>query len=417
VIIGITGNVGKTTTRNILSAFLSEYTLVGTNRENYNTDLGVCLSVLGATNPRKNLIKWIQLFWKGWRMTLQLPDDFPSVWVLELGIDKPGDMDFFVDNFLQFDIVIFGYVGEYPVHAQNFGGRDLLIHEKSKILRGLKPEGTLIINGDDPFIEHLYHKRSNVITVGFNESNHLQAQEFHSHIRIDDSPSQWEKNNSSLIPHAWFKVRYKGSIVPCKFDYLFAKEQTYNILSVIAVGLYDQLNLVEIMSKINHFSPIPGRLRFLEGIKNSLLIDDSYNAAPAAVISALDALDSIRIPGVRKIAAIGELKELGDVNDQVHRMIGNKASETVDIFIGVGESLREPVREFQANCPGKQAEWFLDSQSAAEWLISRITSDDIILVKGSQSSRMERISSEILANKRYRSDVLPRQTSEWLSKV
>jgi len=151
-IIVITGNVGKTSARNNLVEFLSQYDTVGTNLDNYNSDIGVILSILKEKSPKKNPFSWLRIILKAWIMSISKQKNFPSIWVLELGIDFPKDMDFFVDNFLKFDVIIFGYVGKNPVHLGNFKNRDELILEKSKILRGLKPDGLLIIDGDDSYI-------------------------------------------------------------------------------------------------------------------------------------------------------------------------------------------------------------------------------------------------------------------------
>lgn len=417
VIIGITGNVGKTSTRMALVSFLSEFTPVGSNHENYNSDLGVCLSIIGAKEPGKNPLKWLKVFWKGWLMTINDQPEFPPVWVLEIGIDGVGDMDFFVQDLLDFDVVIFGFVGEHPVHAENFGGREALIYEKGKILRGLKDDGLLIINGDDLYIEHLYHKRKNVITVGFGDAVDVQASDFYSSIRVDDTPEQWDHHYTSLVPHGGFKIIHKGSVIPFKLDYLIGKQQVYNILPAIALGISDGINLVDIASKIHDLKPIKGRMRFMEGIKDSLLIDDSYNAAPAAVFSAIETLVELNIPDIRRIVALGEMKELGETSVQTHRLVGQVIARDVDIFVGVGLGMKDAVEEYRLARPEGISQYFDTSQEAADWLKVQIGSNDVILVKGSQSSRMERVSSEILANKRYRTELLPRQSDEWLQKV
>ncbi len=418
VIIGITGNVGKTSTRSALVSFLSEFTPVGTNHHNYNSGLGVCLSIIGVTSePGKNPFKWLSLLWKGWMMTVTDQSEFPPVWVLELGIDGVGDMEFFVNDFLEFDVIVFGFVGEHPVHMENFGGRDGIIHEKAKILRGLKDDGLLIINGDDKYIEHLYHKRSNVITIGFGSDVDVKASDFYSSIRVEDTQEQWETHYSSLVPYGGFKIIHKGSVIPFKLDYLIGSHQVYNILPAIALGISDGINLVDIASKIHDLTPIKGRTRFIEGIKDSLLIDDSYNAAPAAVFSALEMLSNIKIPDIRRMVALGEMKELGERSEEIHQLVGKTIAQNVDIFVGVGEGTKPAIEAYRRARPQGLSEYFETSIEAAEWLKVNIGSNDVLLVKGSQSSRMERVSSEILANKRYRSELLPRQSDEWLSKM
>ncbi len=416
-IIGVTGNVGKTSMRTALVQFLSEFTEVGTNIENYNSEIGLPLSIIGVENPGKNPLGWLSVLWQGWQKTLSKDSDFPKIWVLELGIDQPGDMDFFVKDFLEFDVVVVGHVGKNPVHAENFENRDELIHEKAKILRGLKPDGLLLVNGDDSYIKHIYRKRKNVMTFGFDDAVDVQAIEFASTIEVDDSKTQWKKYHTSIVPQGRFKVVHKGSVIPFSLKYLVGKHQVYSILPAIALGIADGVNLVDISSKIQDFEPIKGRMQFMEGIKGSLLIDDSYNAAPAATFAAVDTLDALDIPESRKVAILGAMKEIGPDSGSVHASLGRQLAKKVDLFIGVGEEMKDAVDAFRKYAKKSQeSHHFDDSEQLASWVTDQITANDIILVKGSQSTRMERVSVELMANKRYRKDLIPRQSDYWLAK-
>jgi UDP-N-acetylmuramoyl-tripeptide--D-alanyl-D-alanine ligase len=185
-------------------------------------------------------------------------------------------------------------------------------------------------------------------------------------------------------------------------------------LPAIALGLIDGMNLVDISQKITKVVPVKGRLRCLEGIKDTILLDDTYNSAPAAMAMALDTLDRLKIKGARKVAILGEMKELGDESKSIHQDIGVLAAEIVDVCIGVGEETKEILLAFHKHNPKGLYHWFSDSEEAASQIVDFITSDDIILVKGSQSSRMERVSVELLANKRYRTELLTRQSSDWV---
>lgn len=414
-IIGVTGNVGKTSMRNSLVSFLSQFTSVTTNYQNYNTEIGIPLSILGCTSPGKNIWKWLAVLWQGWVLSLGKKNDISNIWVIEVGIDHPGDMDKII-SFLPFDIIVFGSVGEYPVHAENFSDRDALIYEKSKILRGLKEEGQLIINADDPFIEHLYQKRRGVMTFGFTDKAFLRASDFTTKLSIRDTEEQWETYGTALVPQATCKISYQGSTVPFYLDFVLGKHQMYTVLPTIALGLIEDMNLVDISQNMPSPSPIPGRMYVLEGAKDSLLIDDSYNAAPAAVFASLDSLAHCTVEGARKIAILGDMKELGDQSQDIHYQVGVYAGSRADIVIGVGEESQYMIQGFQSVSQGSTYHFDI-SEEAADCIEEMITSQDIVLVKGSQAMRMERVSSRILANKRYRSDVLPRQKDEWLEKI
>jgi UDP-N-acetylmuramoyl-tripeptide--D-alanyl-D-alanine ligase len=174
------------------------------------------------------------------------------------------------------------------------------------------------------------------------------------------------------------------------------------------------MNLVDISQQIKKIVPVRGRLRCLEGIKDTLLIDDTYNAAPAAMAMALDAVSRLNVKGVRKVAVLGEMKELGPDSQAIHQDIGALAAEIVDVCICVGEGAKDILLAFHKHNPSGLYHWFKNSEEAASKIVDFITADDIIIVKGSQSSRMEKVSLELLSNKRYRKELLTRQSAEWL---
>lgn len=412
-IIGVVGNVGKTSMRANMVLFLEKFSPVGTNLENYNTPIGLTLSFMNEKYPGKNIFSWFRIilkaFYKAWFGDIE----FAPIWVLEIGIDAPGDMDEFINNFLEFDVVVFGFIGEHPVHLENFVDRKELINEDAKILRVLKSDGTLIIEGDDNVLKSIYRKRDNVITFGFGDVN-IKASDFKVSIEVVNTEEQWSEYYSSIVPKGKFKIEYKGSSIPFQVDYVLGKHQVTSIMPAIALGLVDGLNLVDISQQIKTIVPVKGRLRCLEGIKDTLLLDDTYNSAPSAMAMALDTLDRLKIKGARKVAILGEMKELGSESKAIHKDIGVLAADIVDVCIGVGEESKEILLAFHKHNPRGLYHWFSNSEEAASQVVDFITSDDIILVKGSQSSRMEKVSVALLANKRYRSDLLTRQSTNWL---
>lgn len=411
-IIGVIGNVGKTSMRANMVLFLEQFSPVGTNIENYNTPIGVALSLMDEKYPGKNIFAWLRIIFKAMSKSWFGDSEFAPIWVIEIGIDAPGDMDEFINDFLEFDVIVFGFIGEHPVHLAQFKDKKELINEDAKILRVLKKDGTLIIEGDDSVLKSIYRKRDNVITFGFGDVN-IKASDFKVSIEVVNTEDQWANYYSSIVPKGKFKVEYKGSSIPFQVDYVLGKHQVTSILPAIALGLVDGLNLVDISQQIKKIVPVKGRLRCLEGIKDTLLLDDTYNSAPAAMAMALDTLDRLKIKGARKVAILGEMKELGDESKSIHQDIGVLAAEIVDVCIGVGEETKEILLAFHKHNPKGLYHWFSTSEEAASQIVDFITSDDIILVKGSQSSRMERVSVELLANKRYRTELLTRQSDGW----
>jgi UDP-N-acetylmuramoyl-tripeptide--D-alanyl-D-alanine ligase len=412
-VIGVVGNVGKTSTRLNIVSFLQEFSPVVTNIENYNTPIGITLSLIGERYPGKNTVSWMKIIFKALFKSWFGDSEFPPILVLEVGVDAPGDMDEFITEFLEFDVVIFCFIGENPVHLSQFANKRELINEDAKILRALKPEGTLIIDGDDSVLKSIYRKRDDVITFGFGEVD-IKASEFKVSIDVVDTEEQWANYYSSIVPKGKFKIEYRGSSIPFQVDYILGKHQVTSILPAIALGLIDGINLIDISQQIKRVVPVKGRLRCLEGVKDTLLLDDTYNAAPSAMAMALDTLDRLKVPGARKVAILGAMKELGQDSKSIHQDMGILASEIVNVCIGVGEETKDLLLAFHNNNPDGLYHWFEDSEEAAMHIVDFITPDDIILVKGSQSSRMERVSVELLANKRYRSELLTRQSSDWV---
>ena len=412
-IIGVVGNVGKTSMRANMVLFLEQFSPVGTNIDNYNTPIGITLSFMNERFPGKNIFAWAGIIFKSLSKSWFGDNEFAPIWVLEIGVDAPGDMDEFITEFLEFDVVVFGFIGEHPVHLSQFKDRKELIQEDAKILRVLKSDGTLIIDGDDIVLKSIYRKRDSVITFGFGDVN-IKASDFKVSIEVVNTEAQWADYYSSIVSKGKFKVEYKGSSIPFQVDYILGKHQVNSILPSIALGLIDGMNLVDISQQIKKTVPVKGRLRCLEGIKDTLLIDDSYNAAPAAMAMALDTISRLKVNGARKVAILGEMKELGPESQSIHQDIGVLAAETVDVCIGVGEDAKDILLAFHKHNPKGLYHWFENSEEAASKIVDFITSDDIIIVKGAQSSRMEKVSVELLSNKRYRKELLTRQSEEWI---
>lgn len=411
-LIGVVGNVGKTSMRMNMVSFLSQFSPVGTNIDNYNTPIGIFLSFLGESSPKKNIFAWMSIVIKALSRAWFGDKDFPPIWVLELGVDAPGDMDEFIDDLFEFDVIVFGFIGSNPVHLSQFNSKKDLIHEDAKVLRNLKPEGLLIIDGDDPVLKSIYRKREHVMTFGYGDVD-VKASDFKTSIEVIDTKEQWSTYYSSIVPKGSFKVEYRGSSIPFQVNYILGKHQVAAVLPSIALGIADGMNLIDISQKITSIQPIKGRLRCLEGIKDTLLIDDTYNAAPAAVEMALETLGAISIKGARKVAILGVMRELGDETKEIHTHIGELTAKVADMCIGVGEETKDILLAFHQHNPKGTYHWFEDSEEAALHIVDFITSDDIILVKGSQFSRMEKVSAELLSNKRYRAELLTRQSQEW----
>lgn len=254
--------------------------------------------------------------------------------------------------------------------------------------------------------------RAKVLTCGFEE---------HTEVRITNYQLSISKNAElGDIPDGIiFKIQHAGNTVPFRLPGSFGEPQAYACAAAAAVGVTLGLNLVEISEAIKGYAPSPGRLRLLEGIKNSFILDDTYNAAPEAMRAALDTLKSL--PGKRKIAVLGDMLEIGRFSEQAHRAVGDKAAEFVDLLFCVGprakfiadEAMTRGAERNARRLEHNQVFKFDDSESAGKALDPMIRSGDLIWVKGSQSMRMEKAVEEIMAHPERAGELLVRQEGYW----
>jgi UDP-N-acetylmuramoyl-tripeptide--D-alanyl-D-alanine ligase len=180
-----------------------------------------------------------------------------------------------------------------------------------------------------------------------------------------------------------------------------------------------KLNLVQIADALKEFKPPKGRMNLIAGIKDTLIVDDTYNSSPLATEAALETLRMIELEtGQRKIAVLGDMLELDKESTNAHREIGFKVVEcNFDYLIAVGQEAKliaEAARE--AGMQYDHVEYFEDRDKAGLYVQDLIKPGDLILVKGSQGMRMEKIVLEIMAEPEKAEELLVRQVGEWLNK-
>ena len=180
-----------------------------------------------------------------------------------------------------------------------------------------------------------------------------------------------------------------------------------------AVGAALHKPLGDIAGALESYDPPPGRMRLVRGIKNTLIIDDTYNASPAATAAALTTLGMITTKG-RKIAVLADMMELGRHSTEEHRKIGEQVAKHADMLVTVGFRARDIAAAALDNgMPDNAILQFEDSGKAGAELQNLIKEGDCVLVKGSQSMRMERVVEEIMAEPDRAEELLVRQDAEW----
>ncbi len=389
-VVAVTGSVGKSGVKEAIYSVLKKKFRVRRNIKNYNNEIGVPLTVLGQDiSPPTNILGlfgWLVIFIKA-AFTFIWSPNYPQILVLEMGISKPGDMKYLMD-FVPIKIGIFTAVGEFPVHLEFFPEKGKLIQEKAILLKSVPQDGLAVMNYDDLSVRTVgddLPKRIRPFYYGFGDGAELKFSNFQ--LMLEDL----DRGDFGVN----FKFEYQGKVVPVRIDKALGKQQVYAAGAAAGVGLYFGLNLVEISNALRKFQSLVGRTKLIKGIKNTWIIDDSYNASPLATVAALEILE--QFPG-RKIAVLGDMLELGEETEIAHRQIGRGAAQRVDLLFTVGERtvfLADEARK-QGLAQDKIFK-FSRSDEAGIPLQERLEQGDVILIKGSRSMQMDRIVREIMA--------------------
>jgi len=414
-LIGITGSVGKTSAKDAIYKLLVEVfaatdrtITVRRSEKSFNSEIGLPLSILGQPNAWGNPLGWFRNLLAGLIIFLIRQKKYPTWLVLEIGADKPNDIKRFA-TWLKLDIAVLTSLPDVPVHLEAFISPESLIEEKISLLAAVKDGGTIILNGDDARVlaarEELAlnfkERQIKIITYGFNEGNDLRLHREHIY---------YENEYPAGLT---FKVDSGHHTIPLKLTGLIGKHQLYAPAAALAVGTAFNFNLVAMAEALINYESPAGRLRLLSGIKESTILDDTYNASPTAMTEALKTLSSITVKG-KKIAVLGDMMELGSKTIEAHRQAGREAAVAADLIFTVGvraQFIAEAARAKSFH--PDNLKHFAEAREAGRALERLLASGDLVLVKGSQSMRMERVVEEIMAEPNRRGDLLCRQESEW----
>ena len=404
VVIGITGSIGKTSAKEAVFAVLKDRESVAMGLKNYNNEIGLPLVIIGAESAGRNLFGWLGVFGRALRLIMFRDSAYPRVLILEMGVDRPGDMEYLV-SIAPPSIGIVTAIS-YS-HLEYFGSLVNIKKEKQVLIENLDNKGLAILNYDNEAARDMAEaSKAKVLTYGLKDGADLRAQ---------DIVYNFAKGNYELSGLN-FKLNYQGSIVPVFMDNVMSEAVLYAALAAAAVGLHFGMNLVEIAAALKDFSLPHGRMTVLPGIKNTFIIDDTYNSSPEAALSALDILGRIKVdPAASKYAVLGDMLEIGHYTVEGHRLAGEKVvSSGIDYLVAVGEKSRDMVRAaLEAGMDKDHVFHFDRSAEAGPFLQERLRAGDIILVKGSQGMRMEKVVKEIMAEPERAAELLVRQGAEW----
>jgi UDP-N-acetylmuramoyl-tripeptide--D-alanyl-D-alanine ligase len=397
VIIGITGSVGKTSSKEAVAAVLRKRFSVRASSKSYNNEFGLPFTVLGQDYPGKNPVSWIIIFIKAlWGL---LGGRYPQVLVLEMGSDRPGDLQRLLKLTGPLDYAVVTEIG--ISHLMNYSSPEALAKEKLSIIKGLKPSGVAVLNLDNSHIAKFIKEKKveYAATYGLDQEAEVAA-------------SELQLTNKDGVMGLVFKIKHNGTVVPVMIPHALGRSNVYAALVAATIGVRMGMNLVEVGEALSNYEPPAGRLRLIEGIKHTKLIDDSYNAAPASTNLALEVLSQLATG--RKVLALGGMAELGSLNEQGHREVAVKIQEVgVDLVFLVGENAKFVKDELEKRNFTGVVKWFENSDNARIPIQNEIREGDTILMKGSQAARMEKVVKEIMADPMQAEKLLVRQGASW----
>ncbi|MDO8557789.1 MAG: UDP-N-acetylmuramoyl-tripeptide--D-alanyl-D-alanine ligase [bacterium] len=402
-IIAVTGTVGKTSAKEAIASVLASTFTVRTAKKNYNNEWGVPFTILDIEGGN-SFIDWIGTLGKAFWNSM-FTQAYPEILVLEFGIDKPGDMVQLCE-IVQLDFAVITALGGTPVHVENFSDKEALWKEKLAIAKGLKPDGVLLYNADDEELARRGGAKAapRVLAFGVTPKADIWARD----VRVLGDRNGLPVGISCTV------VRGKETFA-LSMPRLIGAHQLTSVLASAAMGIALKVHEKRIQKVLESFTPPRGRLKLLPGLKQSFILDDTYNASPSSTQVALEVLGACSRK--RRIAVMGDMLELGAYAEVAHRAIGRLATKSCDMLLAVGSRARFIADQARKEgFPDASIREFGLSPDAGKFLQRMMKMGDVVLVKGSQGMRMEKIVEEIMAEPQRKEELLVRQDVAWRKK-
>jgi UDP-N-acetylmuramoyl-tripeptide--D-alanyl-D-alanine ligase len=349
-VIGITGSVGKSTTKELTAEVLERRYRTLKNPGNLNNEIGLPLTLLKLTERHQRA-------------------------VLEMGFYVPGE----IALLCQIARPSVGVVTNISqVHLERAKTLDAIVQGKGELVESLPPapEGVAILNFDEPLVLEMAERtQARVFTYGLSSEADLWA---------DDVDGLGLEGIRLVLHHQGESIHVR---VP-----LLGRHSVHTVLRASAVGLAEGLTWEEIVSGLQTtLSQL--RLMAVTGPKGAILLDDTYNAAPASTIAALNLLADL---DGRKTAVLGDMLELGSFEERGHRMVGARAAEVVDLLVTVGDRARWIAEEaIRAGLAEQNVVQVKRPKQAIKVLKKEVGADDVVLIKGSRGMHMDTIVNEL----------------------
>ena len=354
-VVGITGSVGKTTTKEMTASVLEAVYHTAKTEGNHNNNLGLPMTIM------------------------DMPEN-TEVAVLEMGMNHSGEMEYLSD-IARPDLAIITNIG--TMHIEHLGTREGILQAKLEIMRGMPDDGAGVFNGDEPLLWNIRaigkHKK-----YYYGIENHACDVTATDIVELDDGVR--------FVVHG-FGQQFE-LFVP-----MLGRHAVYNALAATTVGLLLGVKPEQIQARFSSFHNTGMRQKIY--VKNGVtIIEDCYNAGPESTEAALDVLAGIKTDG-RRIAVLGDMLELGNRSAAEHYRIGRLAVGKADLLLTYGEhSVRTLTGAITGGMNPKNTDHFDTHEDMAHMLKMRVSEGDVVLFKGSRGMRMEKVLQLFLDDKK-----------------
>ena len=347
-VIGITGSVGKSTTKEVTASVLGRRYRTLKNEGNLNNEIGLPLTLLRLGKGHQRA-------------------------VLEMGFYVPGEIKFLCELALP-SIGVVTNIG--TVHAERAGSQEEIARGKAELVESLPPEGTAILNYDDPLVRPMAEKAvAKVFYYG-----------------LDPKANLWADQIEGMgLEGIRFRLHYHNEVLKLRVP-LIGRHSVHTALRAAAVGLVDGLSWDEIINGLQK-GHMQLRLVAIHTPNGALILDDTYNASPQSTLAALNLLAELE---GKKIAVLGDMLELGQYEQKGHYMVGIRAAQVCDELVAVGPRAKMIAEAaIGSRLSPLQVKWFETVPEVIDYLKGHLTEGDVVLLKGSHGLRMDKITSAL----------------------
>ena len=353
-VIGVTGSVGKTTVKELISMVLSKRFRTWKSRGNYNSDIGLPLTLL------------------------DMPLDVEYA-VVEMGMTRSGE----IAELAAIARPEIGVVTNVGVsHMMQLGNIEAIAKAKAELVASLPPNGIAMLNGDDHRVLAMASQtQARVFTYGLQSDFSIWADKIQS-LGLNGIALRFHYGNNKGAQPLTQSVFAKLA--------LLGRHSVHSALAAAGIGLTQGLSWIEIIAGLKDLQKMETlRIVVVEGINGSKIIDDSYNASPDSVMAALNLLQDL---DGRRIAVLGDMLELGDYTEKGHRLVARRAANVANVFVAIGEMAALMAQEARiAGLPDDAIFATTLRSEATNWLKERIQKNDYLLVKGSRGLRLDEL--------------------------